>query len=827
MNQIQGTPNDYDFGLSFNYAVWTANTDITLTNVPWDNNYRDVVQFDSTNALNQYINEQATTNVRISNSVYAKADQPISIDVPFNRAQLFNYVRVYNPAQPVNPSVGGLDTPKYFYYFVTNVRYVAPNTTEIQVQLDVYQTYIRSVRFGRCYVERGHVGIANRENFRNYGRDFLTVQEGLDTGSEYMVVEQTKVELMSLSQKSPSVGYSILICATADLNANPGTVGAPLLVSARGSNFQGLPSGASYYIFTSANDFVTFMRTYSDKPWITQSIISITVIPVWSRYWTNGHMGAKLGFGGYNAPGASTGTRLTSFAGNWRDKASIRNYIPPRYRHLKKFYTYPYMAVRISSNGGQQVVLQPENWNNSDGTMREMSSFLPPNQRVSVIPLDYNSNLNRANSNEINGDGMDRQVTIGNFPTLALVNNGAIGFMAANANTLAYGYSAANWSQQKALRGNQVGYDQATSNINAATDLANIGMGADSASTAIANQLANDSSMLNLIGGTASGAGMGAFAGPLGAIAGGIGGAASGVMGLMGTNNQVNASNAQLANRMSSGSASANVQSGAAGYMRDTNKALSDWAAKGDYESSIAGMKAKIQDAQLTPSSLSGQSGGEAMNLLNGQAHFRYEVIMPDQAIIQSIGEYWLRYGYAVDRFMFLPPNLMAMSKFTYWKLKETYIGVSPIPEGFKQAIRGIFEKGVTVWSNPADMGYIDTADNQPLPGIVIDGYEPVIPDPEPDPDPPTPTKRKQKKMIVFGTVSTVPGSEGNLWALAGTSPGTTANWLETSDATRKNAYVDATGQSDAVGVTEAEFFTLKDLYMSPVEVFTPGGEPA
>ena len=62
----------------------------------------------------------------------------------------------------------------------------------------------------------------------------------------------------------------------------------------------------------------------------------------------------------------------------------------------------------------------------------------------------------------------------------------------------------------------------------------------------------------------------------------------------------------------------------------------------------------------------------------------------------------------------------MVMTKFTYWKLSETYIKTGPMPEGFKQAIRGIFEKGVTVWADPTYIGTTDLAENKPLEGITL-----------------------------------------------------------------------------------------------------------
>lgn len=818
MNQISNPPNNYDFGLSFDYAVWTAKTNITLTNVPWNNDYRDVVSFASTNALNNYIDKSATQNVSIANATYAKANEPISIEVPFNVANKFNYVRVYNPAQPAK----GDDVAKYFYYFIIDVRYIAPNTTQIVVQLDVFQTYIRQVQFGRCYIERGHVGIANELNFQNYGRDYLTVPEGLDVGSNYLVVDKTTRPIMSMTDRGNNggttayIGHSILVCSTIDLEADPGTVANPKMRSAKGGAAMGLVSGASFYLFKSARDFQMFMTKYSEFPWVTQGITSITIIPDYRRYWTDAHLGARLPFGGYKAPSVTTGDHRSNLGSTpFRKRSAITNYIPPRYRHLNKFRVFPYMAIRIASNAGQQVILQPEFWNSDYGAFREMASLLPPNARIGIVPLNYNTTRTDS-TNSPAGDGMDRQVSVSGLPTLPIVNNGAILYMAQNAHSIAYGHQSADWSQQKALRGNEVSYDQANMGIAASGEASRIAMGADASSTAIANQYAQNSQWLNAVGGVASGAGMGAFAGPMGAVAGGVGGAASGVMGLLNTGMQVDTANQQLANRLSAaGAQQANSTSLASG-IRDTNKGLADWAARGDYESAIAGLNAKTQDAQLTAPSLAGQQGGETYNLLNDVMEFRFEILMPDQASIQAIGEYWLRYGYAVHRFSFIPPSLMAMSKFTYWKMKETYIRAAAMPETFKQSLRGIFEKGVTVWGNPDDIGFIDPADNVPIDGIVIDGYVPPAAEPEPEPEPPTVKKRK-KKMLVYSAVDDNPATPGNVWALAGSSPGSDANFIETRDAARALAFQEACGVDSPVGLTIAEFNSYRDLYRAPI----------
>jgi hypothetical protein len=181
--------------------------------------------------------------------------------------------------------------------------------------------------------------------------------------------------------------------------------------------------------------------------------------------------------------------------------------------------------------------------------------------------------------------------------------------------------------------------------------------------------------------------------------------------------NQANQSNA-ISTGLSGGvnrSQTANM-----GYVRDTNLDLARFSANGDYANAIAGVNAKVQDAKLTQPTTSGQVGGDAFLLSTYRWGVELKVKMVQPAVMNAIGEFWLRYGYAVNRFTTMPASLMVMDRFTYWKCKEVYLTASNCPETFKQALRGIFEKGVTVWKNPADIGNIDTAENEPLAGVTI-----------------------------------------------------------------------------------------------------------
>ena len=47
MTQIYGDPPETPAGLSFDYSVWSAGSVITMCNVPFDNTYRDIIDWDA------------------------------------------------------------------------------------------------------------------------------------------------------------------------------------------------------------------------------------------------------------------------------------------------------------------------------------------------------------------------------------------------------------------------------------------------------------------------------------------------------------------------------------------------------------------------------------------------------------------------------------------------------------------------------------------------------------------------------------------------------------------------------------------------------------
>lgn len=719
MSHITDPPLDHPgrAGHDFNYAVWTAGTSVTLCNVPWNSDYRDIVNFTSDSALDTYLTNNSGPTVHIDNLTYAAAGRPVRIALPFNDAYRFNYLRVHNPAQPVGES-----GPRTFYYFIRDVRFVAPNTTELDIQLDVWQTFRSHVQFGNCYVERGHLGIANENQFNDNGREYLTIPEGLDIGGEYMVrgnYTHTLADIQWSDTGGPAAGgfnYNIIMATTVSIDGSGGNTSDPKLSTATGSRFEGLPNGAELYYFETPTEFRNFISQNRERPWMTQGIISIYAVPPIpaSDLQTETVYPEGVGDGVKRLLDFRVKPQKISLRDDWRDQ-QIQN-LPSRYRHLRKFLTYPYTIVELTTYSGTPLILKPEGMDGDDLEVVILNHLAPPAPRIVVYPYRYNNggvedwNRNGVVFND-SSEFLDMVTGIFNLPTFSTVNNSYMSFMASNANSIAYQHSQADWSQQRALAGNQVAYDQASQNIGLTRQMTELGIGAASARTDLANTTGGYRALQGAAGGLIGGLGGGA----VGIGAGAIGAASQGISHAI----DVNHRNNELAINSNLARSQTRAQTGTAGFMRDTNKDFADFAATGDYEMSIAAINAKVQDARMIQPTTSGQMGGDAFNLAQYQWAVHAKVKTLQRASMHAIGEFWLRYGYAVNRFARMV-QLDVMSKFTYWKLKETYITSSTCPEAFRQAIRGIFEKGVTVWKNPDDIGNIDIADNEPLAGVSL-----------------------------------------------------------------------------------------------------------
>lgn len=680
--------------------------------VPWDQSYRDVVYFQSNATLNAYLD--ARPKFYFDDLSYQKMGEPISVGVPFNQMLQWNYLRVTNYVQPVGSATK--DKVMDYYYFVTDVQYVSADNTRLVLQLDVWQTYARSVTWGDAYVETGHVGIA--ENNVNVGDDNILLNpEGFDLGSDYRVG--------STSSWNISAGANSLICvvSASDLEGDYGTLDDPKLRTATGSLMEDLPNGAGIYFFKNSGDFKNYMQNTADESWVTQAIISITAVPATEQD-MNASEFETVSLNGVSAWKPHAGARIP-VRSQFIAVTSTDSWTPQKFRHLKKFSVHPYSFYECSSYTGEPMVLKRELMKTRQQggvTVSDYDVYIhiaPPAPRLAIVPRAYNS---PNGSGKEDGEFLNVAQWISNFPQFSVVNSGYIGTMASQAHSLSQSYKSADWSQQRALAAANTSYDQASAGIGLANEMNQNQINSMNAQTSLQNTTTAIRAVKDGAFAIGGGIASGAKAGPAGMAAGALGGAVSaantGLDAIISTNQntQSNSIATSLARQQTS------AQTGNMAYVRDTNIDLARFGAKGDYSNAIAQINAKVQDAKMTQPSTAGTTGGDAFMLamFGWKFHVKHKHI--PRVAMEAIGSHWLRYGYSVNRYVQLPQDLHVMNAFTYWKCSEVFIKSALCPEPVKRALSGVLEKGFTHWRNPGDLenGSPMTITNLPITGSYI-----------------------------------------------------------------------------------------------------------
>ena len=706
---------------------WPTDSKATLCRVPWDAEYRNVVDWQDQQHKDSYFSSLKSDSCELGSMTYLKPNDPIFVDVPFSKAYSYNYVVVENPKLPVPGEV----EPRKLYYFVTAVGYVAPNTTSIAVQLDVWTTYGDTAEFGRCFVERGHVaiaaeasadaGITKPQNLRRY----LTAAEGLDIGNEYESSHLQKV-------LRGGVNWYVLITATVDLTADWGSAASPSLTAASGQVTDNVPEGTNTYAIY-ASDLPDFMGELKGYPWIGKGIVSLqifsdTVLKVDGEFTLQGGVTA---FKTLSTPDDSSVAYVEDIYG------LISQGVPYKYRNLKKLLCYPYSVIELNSYNGSPLVLKPELLNYNDHSkgfdyaedrskpvgldLHSMACAAPGHTKCGVYPWNYAAKCSDDGSvtahlekeHELdgsvtetivpNGGYIDNAVWFEDFPKLTIVNDEYAFYLASTQHTRQWSYDSAGWQQAKSNASASLSYDQVQQQI--ATNRANWNASTQGLLGNVAGNLGN----LAMSG--ANALGIGAEAGGAADFANGVLGTVAGAIGATGWDNMQD-----IVNNLTGLTALNNTQA-MQGNIASQNLDLAQWAAQGDYENAIAKINATVQDAAVTTPSTSGTVGGSGFNFSNRISGVWLKVKGIDRNHMHVIGEYWLRYGYAVREFMVPPADLCCMEHFTYWKMLETSVECALADETSKETIRGIFEKGVTVWKSADEITTWDLSDNDPVLG--------------------------------------------------------------------------------------------------------------
>lgn len=154
-------------------AVLEPQSNITLVNVPWDNNYQNVRNFNDIGAQGAFFSN-LFPRINFEDYTYLRKGSSIRVGVGVDEIREYNYL-YYNNGDG-----------KTYYCFIEDYNYISENVTELIIKIDVYQTYMFEYTILKSFVEREHVTLSS-DVAGNY-----TFPEELETG-EYISREFTNV----------------------------------------------------------------------------------------------------------------------------------------------------------------------------------------------------------------------------------------------------------------------------------------------------------------------------------------------------------------------------------------------------------------------------------------------------------------------------------------------------------------------------------------------------------------------------------------------------------------------------------------------------------
>lgn len=572
-----------------------------------------------------------------------------SIQVPYGADEISECKYLYWSNQPY-------DTKRY-YAFVTSIDYINPGVSQINYQLDVYQTYMFNVTWKQSFIEREHT---NR--WMTVGNETVPVintePEGLEYGSEYRIISESKLEQI------PDVGWIVFGSTKFGNSSSARQVG-------------NMPTGVVYTfvpVCLNQKKIITFMSgtreivspqdaldVFANDTNFVNSLVSCVFYPFLpirgihysftqtseTRYTCDLTFDAPISekqiISGNNPAYVLVCTGLVSASNDFivpvelEDSYNLYDQFP-NYTE-SKLLMFPYSFIELTDKRGDSMVLKMEYFNDRSipikiGAFGTISSV----NKMTYAIKHYLTYLNGYNLSIGMNDASNSNLPITDSYTAS--------YLQANSNSLRVAESNARYSQLTTIDNAYRSYE-----------------------TAMAKRTANA-----VVGGVETAMDLAsAVAGTLSPNGSGLGYGNSAVSGLAGT----------IADYITSG------QQANTDYW---NKVAS---ATTDYANTQASIMAKKNDAQQIPPSSKNLGGDYFFNIVNNcnALYLQRKTIYPEYA--DKLADFFKQYGYKVNRLE--APQFHTRESWNYIKMAEPNV-YGNIPMDDLMRLRDIFIKGITLW---------------------------------------------------------------------------------------------------------------------------------
>lgn len=328
--------------------------DIYFCSVPWSNDYSHVRLYSSINEQTSDI--QGRVKYHTTGYVYTSYNRRLKVDIATENMYHVNYC-MYK-----NSSFSGA---RWMYCFVNDVRYLNDNTTEVTLEIDVFQTYLCGVdwKIPSCFVERATVPSEDEAYLLTPEPDFALVTTIADQSE--LMFENGGYVIQSTDKATQGDVVDFF------LNDGWTSEAAPYVI------YKGLPLGSNYYYVSNGAGLKSFLQNIN-KAGAAGAITSIFAIPNF------GNLGLSAGnFVLNDSTMEQQNTYKATLAAPGKG-SDLDGYTPKN----KKLFYYPYNYCRISDFAGSYSELKYELWNGSSYNI-VLKYAVSPTGDVICYPTSY------------------------------------------------------------------------------------------------------------------------------------------------------------------------------------------------------------------------------------------------------------------------------------------------------------------------------------------------------------------------------------------------------------------------------------------------------
>ena len=264
-------------------------------------------------------------------------------------------------------------TNKWFYAYITDVKYVNDGTVEITIDTDAFQTWMFEIDYKQSFIEREHVG--------DDGIGVHTVPEGLETG-DYVC---------NAVQNLWNGGKDCYVAAMTTV------IPDQLTVNTFHTRYGGVFTGGTILVFEDYLSACNFTRGMDliNKP---EGITAMFMIPkslcgTISSWTLCGFTEGQQTINFRCAVPAYTDSETLLNTANVGQPSTLNGYTPKN----NKLYTYPYSYFYVSNTVGMDVDFHYEDFVNNAPSFKTIGC-LTVGGSIRCVPMNYNKLADTASS---------------------------------------------------------------------------------------------------------------------------------------------------------------------------------------------------------------------------------------------------------------------------------------------------------------------------------------------------------------------------------------------------------------------------------------------